>query len=94
MSGVQEHSVWRFGEIGAGLPALKQYREPLPTPGPGQYLVRIHSVSINYRDIVYANGTYAAPGLKAGVVPCSDMAGEIISVGQVSCGSTIETVKY
>ncbi|KZV72655.1 NAD-P-binding protein [Peniophora sp. CONT] len=82
MSQSHEHTVWRLGEIGAGLTALKQHREPIPTPGPGQYLVRIHSVSLNYRDIVYANGTYAAPGLKGGIVPGSDMAGEIVSVGE------------
>ncbi|VDC07182.1 unnamed protein product [Peniophora sp. CBMAI 1063] len=77
-----QQKVWRLGEIGAGYNAMKQHREPIPTPGPGQYLVRIHSVSLNYRDIVYANGTYPAPGLKGGIVPVSDMAGEIVAVGE------------
>ncbi|VDB90013.1 unnamed protein product [Peniophora sp. CBMAI 1063] len=78
----QEQSVWRFSELGAGPTALKQHREPVPSPGPGQYLVRIHSVSLNYRDVAIANGTYGLPGIKAGVVPCSDMGGEIVSAGQ------------
>ena len=92
MASTHEQNVWRFGEIGAGIAAMKQHREPIPTPGSGQYLVRIHSVSLNYRDIVYADGTYAAPGLKAGVVPCSDMAGEIVAVGKVGVKLTSRAV--
>ncbi|VDB88407.1 unnamed protein product [Peniophora sp. CBMAI 1063] len=82
MSQPPQQTVWRLGEIGAGYNAMKQHREPIPTPGPGQYLVRIHSVSLNYRDVVYANGTYPPPALKAGIVPVSDMAGEIVGVGK------------
>lgn len=79
----QEQSVWRFSELGAGPTALKQHREPVPSPGPGQYLVRIHSVSLNYCDVAIANGTYGLPYIKSGVVPCSDMGGEIISAEEV-----------
>ena len=80
----QEQSVWRLSELGKGPTALKLHREPVASPGPGQYLVRIHSVSLNYRDIAIANGTYGVPGIEAGIVLCADMAGEIVTVGEVS----------
>ncbi|KZV63429.1 NAD-P-binding protein [Peniophora sp. CONT] len=78
----QEQSVWRLSELGKGPTALKQHREPVPSPGSGQYLVRIHSVSLNYRDVAIANGTYGLPGIEAGIVLCADMAGEIVSAGE------------
>ncbi|TNV62578.1 zinc-dependent alcohol dehydrogenase family protein, partial [Corallococcus exiguus] len=45
----------------------------------GQALVRIHAVSLNYRDLIIARGTY--PGLKLPLIPCSDGAGQVVSVG-------------
>ena len=78
----QEQSVWRLSELGKGPTALKQHREPVPSPGPGQYLVRIHSVSLNFRDVVIVNGGYG-PEIVEGLVPGSDMAGEIVSAGEV-----------
>ncbi|KZV70828.1 NAD-P-binding protein [Peniophora sp. CONT] len=82
MAQTQEHSVWRLKELGKGPTALKLHREPVPVPGPGQYLVRIHSVSLNYRDIAYANGTYAGANLETDLVLCADMAGEIVYGGE------------
>ncbi|NRD59510.1 NAD(P)-dependent alcohol dehydrogenase [Corallococcus exiguus] len=52
---------------------------PQPQPGPGQALVRIHAVSLNYRDLIIARGTY--PGLKLPLIPCSDGAGQVVAVG-------------
>ncbi|NOK16532.1 zinc-dependent alcohol dehydrogenase family protein [Corallococcus carmarthensis] len=52
---------------------------PQPQPGPGQALVRIHAVSLNYRDLVITRGTY--PGLKLPLIPCSDGAGQVVAVG-------------
>ena len=77
-----EHTVWRVSEPGKGLTALKLHREPVPCPGPGQYLVRIRAVSLNYRDVLILNT--GLPGMKSDVVPCADMAGEIVSAGEVS----------
>ena len=80
----REHTVWRLGDsVGAGISALKQLRELVHSPGRGQYLVRIHSVSLNQRDVMYANGTYPAPGLKGGIVPIGDIAGEVVAAGEV-----------
>jgi NADPH:quinone reductase-like Zn-dependent oxidoreductase len=50
-----------------------------PTPGPNEVLVRVHATSLNYRDVIFANGGL---GDKAeGLVPLSDGAGEVESVG-------------
>ncbi|KAK7675885.1 hypothetical protein QCA50_021177 [Cerrena zonata] len=56
------------------------YREsPLSLPKANEVLVKIHAVSLNYRDIAFATGTY--PGAVTGIVPCSDMAGEVVATG-------------
>ena len=41
-----------------GLESLRQGAAPMPVPGPGQVLVQISAVSLNYRDIegVYVVG--------------------------------------
>ncbi|WP_375761011.1 NAD(P)-dependent alcohol dehydrogenase [Corallococcus exercitus] len=53
--------------------------KPQPQPGPGQALVRIHAVSLNYRDLIITRGTY--PGLQLPLIPCSDGAGQVVAVG-------------
>lgn len=50
-----------------------------PTPGPGEALVRIDAVSLNYRDIAMLDGELAAPS--GPPVPGSDIAGEVVAVG-------------
>ena len=45
-----------------------------------QVLVQVHAVSLNYRDLMIAEGNYSSVGETA-VVPCSDGAGEVIAVG-------------
>jgi len=56
-------------------------------PGPGQVLVKIRAVSLNYRDIMVSRGQYpseyaedARKGGK-GLIPVSDGAGEIVEIG-------------
>jgi len=41
----------------------------------------VHSVSLNYRDLVAVEGTYAGLKPKPNVVPCSDAAGSIALLG-------------
>lgn len=52
----------------------------IPTVGENEVLVCIHAVSLNFRDIMVTTNTYLWP-LKNGIVPCSDGAGEVLSVG-------------
>ncbi|KAK0460389.1 uncharacterized protein EV420DRAFT_208505 [Desarmillaria tabescens] len=54
---------------------------PLPHPKTTEVLVKIHAVSLQYRDLMVAMDRYPTPDLKDELVPCSDMAGEVVAVG-------------
>ena len=54
---------------------------PSPAPGHGQVKIRVRAVSLNYRDLMVATGKYGSKPPRAGLVPCSDGAGEIVAVG-------------
>ncbi|MBZ9868072.1 NAD(P)-dependent alcohol dehydrogenase [Mesorhizobium sp. CA15] len=65
-----------FGDIGG----LVMRKEALPKPGANQILVRVRAASLNRRDTMILNGTYPlAP--RAGIVPLSDGAGEVVAAG-------------
>lgn len=64
--------------VETGLELVKDV--PVPKPGRGQVLVRIHAVSLNYRDVAHLKGQYPAPFTPKGV-PVSDGAGEIVALG-------------
>ncbi|KAJ3514427.1 hypothetical protein NMY22_g14734 [Coprinellus aureogranulatus] len=53
---------------------------PVPQPKANEVLVKVHAVSLQYRDYAIATGSYNI-GVQEDIVPCSDMAGEVISVG-------------
>jgi NADPH:quinone reductase-like Zn-dependent oxidoreductase len=48
--------------------------------GAGEVRVRVHAVSLNYRDLMVAAGNYLV-NVDDPIVPCSDGAGEILAVG-------------
>ena len=48
-----------------------------PKPGPGEILVRVRAVSLNYRDLITAQN----PKQRIPLVPCSDGAGEVAAIG-------------
>ncbi|KAI2891728.1 hypothetical protein CBS76997_9379 [Aspergillus niger] len=54
--------------------------EPLPSPGQHEVLIRVHAVSLNYRDAVLLRGDFPVNS-KEEVIPVSDGAGEVIAVG-------------
>lgn len=54
---------------------------PQPQPKFGEVLVKVKAVSLNYRDILMVKGLYN-PHLSLPVIPCSDGAGEVVSVGE------------
>lgn len=66
---------------GKGLDTLTLVERPVPRPGPGQVLVRMHAASLNYRDLLIANGKYGRGDLPYPLVPLSDGAGEVVDVG-------------
>ena len=63
-----------------GLESLTLTEKDSTPPGPGQVQVRIHAISLNYRDLMVAQGRYN-PRLSMPRVPCSDGAGEVVAVG-------------
>jgi NADPH:quinone reductase-like Zn-dependent oxidoreductase len=52
-----------------------------PKPAPGQVMVRVHATSLNYRDLMVADGRYGAP-VSLPLIPLSDGAGEIAALGE------------
>ncbi|KIJ61205.1 hypothetical protein HYDPIDRAFT_31510 [Hydnomerulius pinastri MD-312] len=59
---------------------LKLEETPLSKPRANEVTIKIHAVSLQYRDLQVSQGSY--PGQKKSVIPCSDGAGEIVSVGE------------
>lgn len=53
---------------------------PRPVAGPGEVLVRVRATSLNRRDLSILQSSYGG-GDRAGLVPLSDGAGEVIEVG-------------
>ncbi|KIW87926.1 uncharacterized protein Z519_11511 [Cladophialophora bantiana CBS 173.52] len=76
----QQQTVFRLTS-GGGFEGLQAFKEPVPTIGDYEVLVKIHSVAINYRDIAIANGTYPL-AVNDQVVPCTDMAGQVLQVSK------------
>ena len=60
---------------------LRLTQEPDRPPQRGELLIRVRAVSLNYRDIAMIKGTYPRAH-KAGLIPTSDGAGEVVSVGE------------
>jgi NADPH:quinone reductase-like Zn-dependent oxidoreductase len=58
---------------------------PDEAPGPGQVLIRLRAVSLNYRDLMMVKGIYN-PKLRLPIVPISDGAGEVTAAGAGASG--------
>jgi NADPH2:quinone reductase len=62
-----------------GGPEQLIYEEvPTPSPGPGQALVRIHAIGLNFIDVYYRTGLYKAP---SPFIPGSEAAGVVEMAG-------------
>lgn len=58
---------------------------PLPTPGPKEILIRIHAVSLNYREILIVDRDPQYPSTaKENLIPGADAAGIVESTGSES----------
>ncbi|KAE8362898.1 NAD(P)-binding protein [Aspergillus caelatus] len=60
---------------------LKAFQEPIPEPSKHEVLIKVHAVSLNFRDVAVATSLYPFP-VKDNVVPCSDAAGVVVKVGE------------
>jgi NADPH:quinone reductase-like Zn-dependent oxidoreductase len=59
---------------------LRLSDEACPAPQRGEVTVSVEHVSLNYRDVAIARGSYIHP-VTPGLIPCSDACGVITSVG-------------
>ncbi|HEV2325734.1 MAG TPA: NAD(P)-dependent alcohol dehydrogenase [Terracidiphilus sp.] len=64
-----------------GIDSLEFVERPAPVPAPGEVLIGIHAISLNFRDLMMVKGLYN-PRLRFPRIPCSDGAGEVLSVGE------------
>jgi NADPH:quinone reductase-like Zn-dependent oxidoreductase len=64
-----------------GPDALRLEELPSPSPGPGQVLLKVRAVSLNYRDLLISKGLYN-PKIPRPLIPLSDAAGEVMALGQ------------
>ena len=74
-------TVFRINGERTSVRNLKAFNEPIPKPAKHEVLVKVHAVSLNFRDIAIATSQYPFP-VKDSVVPCSDAAGEVVQVGE------------
>ncbi|KAK7712766.1 hypothetical protein SLS57_007720 [Botryosphaeria dothidea] len=71
----------RTDDFTPGTPKVKLITEPLPHPLPAtSVLIKVHAVSLNYRDANIANGGNPWPVTPHGILG-NDAAGEVVSIG-------------
>jgi NADPH:quinone reductase-like Zn-dependent oxidoreductase len=70
--------MWQIPEF--GIDSLRLVEQGPVAPAAGKVRVRVHAISLNYRDLMVVQGRYN-PKLAMPRVPCSDGAGEVIAVG-------------
>jgi NADPH:quinone reductase-like Zn-dependent oxidoreductase len=63
-----------------GIDGMRVVEKPIPTPGPGQVLVRLKTATLNYRDLLTVKGGYGSRQ-KFPLIPLSDGASVVEAVG-------------
>lgn len=69
---------WQISSF--GIDSLEFVERATPEPGPGQVLVAVRAISLNFRDLMMVKGLYN-PKMRLPRIPCSDGAGEVVEVG-------------
>jgi len=82
-----------------GLDAIRVVTREAPVPGPGQVLVRMKAVSLNYRDLLMVSGIYGrGPTMGGAITPFSDGCGYVEAVGEgvtrVAVGDRVATLFF
>ena len=75
------HTVFRLAHRN-GFDGIQPFTEPIPVPSASEVLLKVRAVSLNYRDILIARSQYPFP-MQDNLVPCSDMAGEVVQAGSL-----------
>jgi NADPH:quinone reductase-like Zn-dependent oxidoreductase len=80
-----ENAAWTIPSSASKVSDLTKLSRAIPTPGPGQVLVKLTAASLNFRDLLIATRSPDYPGLhKDDLVSGSDGAGIIWSAGPFS----------
>jgi NADPH:quinone reductase-like Zn-dependent oxidoreductase len=66
---------------GDGISQLRQEERADPVLGPDEALIRVHAVSLNWRDLRIVAGQYGGKQ-RPGLIPTSDMSGIVEQVGE------------
>jgi NADPH:quinone reductase-like Zn-dependent oxidoreductase len=82
-----------------GVDQLNVVERDAPTAGPGQVLVRMKAISLNYRDLLMVNGMYGRGAATAATItPFSDACGVVEAVGpgvtRVAVGDRVATLFF
>src|ERR1700678_2303013 len=78
---VQEAIMRGYAMKQFGLQYLEQMELPMLQIAAGSVLIRVHAVSLNYRDLMVVKGQHN-PRMALPRIPCSDGAGEVVAVGE------------
>jgi NADPH2:quinone reductase len=73
---------WRAVEHGAPRDVLRLEDVDVPTPGPGEVLVRADAVTLNFNDIDGIHGRYATVPVPAPYIPGMEAVGTVDAVGE------------
>lgn len=83
-----------FQLLAFGLENLRLVDHPQPSPGPGEVLLHVRAMSLNYRDLMVIRGHYN-PKQALPFVPISDAAGDVAAIGpgvtRVKAGAAVAT---
>ena len=79
MTAPDSYQAWRR-TTGALPLTLQKFTENVPELQANDVLIRIHAVSLNYRDVAILHGKYPV-GARDNGVPSSDCAAEVLKVG-------------
>jgi len=66
---------------GAGIDSLSVREQDVPSPGPGEALVRLHAATLNFRDLIMVKGLIPGIFKTPDLVPLSCAAGVVVAVG-------------
>lgn len=75
------NTAYTLPRVGAGISSITKRTNDIPSPGTHEVLVKIHAVSLNYRDFAMVSAFYPISPPE-NVVLASDMAGEVVKVGE------------
>lgn len=64
-----------------GLDNLRLGDVPTPTPGPGELLIKVGAVSLNFRDKAIVDGIYEPHMVPKPLIPVSDAVGTVVATG-------------